>query len=66
MEEERAVPGGVVRQVTVGELIRKCNAAAERMGVGNPHKELMFNCAFALRQLVHRLAQAEGPDGRPQ
>lgn len=52
-------------QLSVSDLIRGCNDAMQKMGNGNPHKILIFNCAAALRQLVDRLDKLENPEGRP-
>lgn len=46
-------------QVSVSELISACNQAVERMGNNNPNRYLLVNCAFAMRQLVDRLAKLE-------
>ncbi len=45
------------RAISVTDLIHKCNAAASGMSVLNPHKLLILNCGYALRQLVERLEQ---------
>lgn len=46
-------------KVTVSDLIDQCNNAVEKMSVNNPNRTLVFNCAFAMRQLVDRLAKYE-------
>lgn len=53
------VPGIKEKVVSVGDLIRRCNDAAQRMSNGNPHKMLMLNCGYALHQLVGRVAKLE-------
>jgi len=47
--------------ISIGELTRQCNAAASKMGVANPHKLLLLNCASAMQQLFHRIDELEKP-----
>lgn len=49
------------RTESVSELIMRCNAAIEKMGNGNPNKQLVFDCARTLKELCDRLFDLEGP-----
>ncbi len=51
------------RQLSVSDLISQCNDAVGKMGVNNPHKILIYNCALCMRQLVDRLEKHENPQG---
>lgn len=44
------------RVMSVTDLITECNESAAKMSVHNSHRVLLMNCAYALRQLVDRLA----------
>lgn len=46
-------------QITVSELIEKCNFAMCRMSNKNPHKLLLHMCASAMKQLSDRLYKLE-------
>lgn len=54
-------PAGAPGQISIGEIVRRCNDAGHRMGRTNPHAYLMFTCADALNQLVRRLDRFENP-----
>lgn len=45
--------------ISIGDLMRMCNMAAERMSVSNPNRLLLMNCAYAMSQMVDRLAKYE-------
>ncbi len=45
--------------ITLEELCRRLNAAAEGMGRGNPNKLLLLNSSAALRTLGQRLEEAD-------
>ena len=47
--------GSHFKPTSVSDLIRQCNAACETMGVNNTNRHLIWNCAFALRQMVDRM-----------
>jgi len=49
-----------VRNISVSELITRCAEASKLMSRTNPHRVLLWNCAFALRQLVERIDRLEG------
>lgn len=67
-DEKVPLPGGAeMRPMSVTDLIRLCNFTASRLG--KKHRKIrtiLFNAAFALKQLADRLAAAEGDLGRPQ
>lgn len=42
---------------TVGDVMRRCNEAAEKMGGGNPHRQVMLDAAFCISQLLNRLEE---------
>ena len=46
-------------QISVSDLIEKCNFAMSRMSNKNPHKHLFHMCASAIKQLADRLYQYE-------
>lgn len=46
--------------VSISDLINQCNEAASKMSAGNDNRNLIMNCAWAMRQLVDRLAFHEG------
>lgn len=50
------------KRVSISDLITSCNDTADKMGMGNPNRQLVLNCAFALRQLVDRLGRFEADD----
>lgn len=50
------------KKVSISDLIVQCNDAAGKMGMGNPHRQLVLDCAFAMRQLVDRLGRFEDDD----
>jgi hypothetical protein len=52
---------GKGRPISIGELTRRCNDAASKMGNNNPHKLLLLNCGFALQQLFRRIDELENP-----
>lgn len=52
-----------MRKTSVSDIINQCNEAASKMGANNDHRILLFNCAFALKQLVERLYALERPTG---
>lgn len=57
---EESLPKEVVAevgQVSVSELIELCNAAVRDL---EDHRQLVYNCAWALRQLSDRIAELEG------
>ncbi len=59
-EVKKAVKSPAVEyQISVGEIIQKCEDAADKMGTSNPHKYLFFLCKNAMNQLVHRLSETE-------
>lgn len=47
------------RQISVTEIIQKCNEAGQKMGKRNPNRYLFYLCATALKQMVDRLAKYE-------
>lgn len=51
--------GGHFKHTPISELINGCNAAVDVMSNHNAHKHLLWNCGFALRQLVDRLAERD-------
>lgn len=56
----KAPPTTQQKVVTATDLIRQCNEAASKMSTGNDNRVLLLNCAYAIRQLVDRLAMHEG------
>lgn len=54
-------PKGAPGQLSVGEIIHRCNDAAQKMGRTNLHAYLLLTCADALNQLVRRLDRFENP-----
>lgn len=63
--DPKLLPGpplkGAPGQISIGEIIHRCNDAAQKMGKNNPHAYLMYTCADALNQLVRRLDRFENP-----
>ncbi len=51
--------GGHLRKLSVSDLIEQCNAAISVMSSNNPHKHLLWNCAFAMRQMVDAQAKMQ-------
>lgn len=47
------------RLTSVEDLIHACNDAAGKMGADNSHRNLIFNCAYAMQQLVQQIAKLE-------
>lgn len=47
------------RVTRVSDLIDQCHAAAAKMSADNDHRILLENCAYAMTQLVDRLASYE-------
>lgn len=50
------------KTVSITDLIQSCNVAAQKMSANNPNRNLLMNCAYAMRQLVDRLARYEHPE----
>lgn len=46
-------------QLSVSDIISRCNDAGSKMSAKNPNKILMYLCASALRQMVDRLSYYE-------
>ena len=46
-------------QISVGEIIFRCNEAGKKMSAKNSNRHLLYLCASALNQLVNRLATYE-------
>lgn len=67
-DEKVPLPDGAeMRPMSVSDLIRLTNHTAAKLG--KKHRKtrvILFNCAFALKQLADRLAKAEGEEGRIQ
>lgn len=43
------------RVISIADLCHQCNDQAGKMSRTNPNKKLLFDCAYALQQLVQRL-----------
>jgi len=48
-----------IGQISISEIIDRCNDATAKMSAKNPHRFLIFLCANALRQLVDRIDKYE-------
>ena len=46
-------------QITITELITRCNEAGQLMSVKNPNRHLLWLCASALKELSERLYKYE-------
>ena len=46
-------------RVSISEIIHRCNDAIEKMSHTNPHRYLLYLCAFALSQLANRVDDLE-------
>lgn len=57
---KKSVPEGQ-SEVTVTALIHQANATIATMSNNNPTKHLIFNLAYALKQLTDRLEAYEKP-----
>lgn len=47
------------RKVSVSELIHQCNDAVSKMSADNDHKLLIFNCGYAMRQMLDTIGRLE-------
>lgn len=55
-----------MRVITASDIITRLNEASSRMSVSNPNKTLVLDAAYAIRQLVDRLAFHEAKPGGQQ
>lgn len=58
IEHPVKVPGKV-RVESVGALIARCEETAKTLSQYHPFRNLIMNCAWAMRQLVDRVDAAE-------
>ena len=54
-----------MRVISASDIITRLNEASAKMSVTNPNKTLVLDAAYAIRQLVDRLAFHEEKSGRP-